>query len=256
MTALTGAPSLALTVGIVVLSVSAIKKLWANLTIRTGRTELVGLEITDWLVILAEVIVIGFSAWVPFPYSNLLIGFYFLALLTIAFLLRGTQCNCFGISDNSIDVVHLSLLTIISAANLMSILVADPSHSIGSVLLGLLVGGFILNVWQRKRASRQPNAKRSLPSAREVDAKGVSGITVLTQQGCNSCRVLKSILDDRNFFVPLTFEDEKHSDLARAHRIASFPTALVHFHESLGASPSKQLNGITEIIGFLAKGRT
>lgn len=255
MTALTSMPSVVLAAGIVILAISAIKKLWANITIRTGQTKLAGLEIADWLVILTEFIVIGIGVWIPFPYSNLLIGLYFLALLTVASLLRGTQCNCFGISENSIDKLHLSLLAIISSTNLVSILVTDPSRSTGSVLLGLLAGGFILIMWQRKRTSRPPKFKHSLPDDREIDFEGVSEITILTQQGCNSCRVLKSIIEDRDFFVPLVFEDEKHSDLARAHRIASFPTALVYFHENSAPPQSRQLNGITEIIGFLAKGQ-
>lgn len=65
MTTLTGLPSLVLTAGLVVLSFSAVKKLWANLVIRTGKTKLVGVEVSDWLAISSEIIVIGIGAWAP-----------------------------------------------------------------------------------------------------------------------------------------------------------------------------------------------
>mgnify|MGYP002722674346 FL=1 len=248
-------PSLVLTAGLVVLSFSAVKKLWANLTIRTGKTELVGLEVTDWLAISTEVIVIGIGTWAPLPYSNMVVALYFLALLVVAFLLRGTQCNCFGISENVIDIVHISLLAIISMANVMSIFIDSPAHSTRSVLLGLLAGGVILIIWQQKRPSSRTKAEHSIPPEQEVGFESVSGITVFTQQGCNSCRVLKSVLEDRDFFIPLIFEDEKHSSLVRTHRISSFPTALVHFSDRPECPQTLQLNGVTEIIGFLAKGR-
>lgn len=255
MTTLTGLPSLVLTAGLVVLSFSAVKKLWANLVIRTGKTKLVGVQVSDWLAISSEIIVIGIGAWAPLPYSSLVIALYFLALLVVAFLLRGTQCNCFGISENIIDTVHISLLAIISIANMGSIFIENPAHSTRSVLLGLLAGGAILIIWQNKRPSSQTKAESALPPVQEVGFENISGITVFTQQGCNSCRVLKSVLKDRDFFIPLIFEDEKHSSLVRAHRISSFPTALVHFSDGPECPKTRQLNGITEIIGFLARSR-
>ena len=247
-------PSIFATAGIVILSVSAMQKTWANLTVRTGFTKIFGLTISDWLVILAESIVIFFCIVLPFPYSNILMSVYFAGLLLVATFLRGTRCNCFGVSRNIIDVVHLGLLAGISTANLAATSITKPNETIASIALGITLGLVILAIWQHERQSGNIEFVVGSHMADRTDYERISEIIIFTQHGCNSCRVLKNILANRRFSVPLSFEDEKHSELVRKKKIASFPSALVRFDNQSEKTQAKLLTGISEIIGFLSRG--
>ncbi|QQU88709.1 hypothetical protein I6I68_01565 [Corynebacterium glucuronolyticum] len=135
-------PSIAGVTGITVLVVSAVRKFWANFFVREGSTELVGFQISDWLVIFIEALIILLALQMDFPMGNLIIGLYFMLLTGIAFSLRGSQCNCFGISRNNIDFVHLSFLGMIALANFASTLVEDAIFSSRSVIFGFGLGGW------------------------------------------------------------------------------------------------------------------
>ena len=249
-------PSILAAGSIVILLASLCGKLYANIALQNVKTKLFGVEFNDWYIISAEAVVLTLAVVVQFPFRNLILGIYFGALLFVAIKLRGTRCNCFGISNNQIDRVHLALLSLLAAGNLSVSGLSHASQTTASLVGGIIIGGAMLTIWKHKGSmERKPVYPALSISEQNINNESVGQVMIITQQGCNSCRVLSSLLEGKHFEIPVKFIDEKNSELVRQYKIASFPTALLVQRETHAANEVQQLNGITAIVSFLAKGQ-